>query len=205
MGLILIPAFVLYLLISIVIVACVIIYAALHKKKFLLWGFVAAFIMYNLLFWDWIPTVVVHKYYCSTQAGFWVYKTADQWRAENPGVLATLSKPLPTGSSKESEQLDGGQGEIDTFHRNDRFDLTVKRQDMSQLLPIIRIEELIKDVTKNEVLARYVDFSTGHTIIHKTDRLPGGIKIWLNSQHCRGGGINDDAFWKFSENFNGEK
>jgi hypothetical protein len=205
MEFILIPALALYTLISFITVICAIIFAIKRKKNAWLWGGVAAFIMYSLLFWDWIPTVAVKQYYCSTQAGFWVYKTADQWKAENPEILATLSKPLPTGSPKESKQLDGGQGEVDTFHRNERFDLIVKRQDMSQLLPIIRKEEIIRDVKKNEVLARYVDFSTGHLVENKTTNLPGAIKLWLNSQHCRGGGINDDAFWKFSENFNGEK
>lgn len=34
-------------------------------------------LVYLPVFWDWIPTVVVHKYYCETEAGFWVYKTVD--------------------------------------------------------------------------------------------------------------------------------
>jgi hypothetical protein len=55
------------------------------------WGGLAAFAMYNLVFWDLIPTLVMHKYYCSTQAGFWVYKTPEQWKAENSGVAETLS------------------------------------------------------------------------------------------------------------------
>lgn len=205
MGLILIPAFALYVLISIITVVCVIIFARKRKKNVWLWGGCAAFIMCNLIFWDWIPTVAVHEYYCSSQAGFWVYKTADQWKVENPGVLETLPKPRPTGSPLESTKFDDNHGERDIFHRNDRFDLIVTRQDLFDLLPIIRKEEELKDVKKDEVLARYVDFSAGHTIRHKSDRLPGGIKIWLNNENCNGGRINEDAFWTFSENFNGEK
>lgn len=44
-------------------------------------------VMYNLVFWDWIPVVVMHKYYCTTQAGFWVYKTPEEWVKENPEVI----------------------------------------------------------------------------------------------------------------------
>jgi hypothetical protein len=35
-------------------------------------------------------TVAVHQYYCAKDAGFWVYKTLGQWKAENPGVMETL-------------------------------------------------------------------------------------------------------------------
>lgn len=44
-------------------------------------------VMYNLVFWDWIPVLVMHKYYCTTQAGFWVYKTPEEWVKENPEVI----------------------------------------------------------------------------------------------------------------------
>ncbi len=177
MGLILLPAFALYVLISIITVVYAIVFAKKRKKNVWLWGGGAAFIMYSLLFWDWIPTVAVKQYYCSTQAGFWVYKTADQWRAENPGVLETLPKENPAGSPSESKQTDDRPGEMDIYHLNDRFEWIVKWQDMSQLLPIIREEQEVKDVKKNEVLARYVDFSTGHLVENKTTNLPGGIKL----------------------------
>lgn len=47
----------------------------------------AAFIMYNLVFWDWIPVILMHKYYCETEAGFWEYKTPEQWLKEHPEVV----------------------------------------------------------------------------------------------------------------------
>lgn len=204
MGLILVPAFALYVLISIITVVCVIIFAKKRKKNLWLCGGVAAFVMYNLLFCDWIPTVAVRQYYCSSQAGFWVYKTADEWKAENPGVLETLPKENPAGSPTESIQFDNRHGEMDTYHLNDRFSWIVTWQDVSHLLPIIRTVELVKDEKKNEILARYVDFSTGHTIIHKTDRLPGGIKLWLNSGNCSGGRSNASKMRKFVIKFFGE-
>lgn len=55
------------------------------------WGSAAALAMYHLMFWDLIPTLLIHRYYCATEAGFWVYKTPEEWVKENPGVLETLS------------------------------------------------------------------------------------------------------------------
>ena len=47
-------------------------------------------IVYLPLMWDWIPTDLAHRYYCKKEAGLWIYKTLDQWKAENPGVFETL-------------------------------------------------------------------------------------------------------------------
>ena len=47
-------------------------------------------IVYLPLMWDLIPTDLAHRYYCKKEAGLWIYKTLDQWKAENPGVFETL-------------------------------------------------------------------------------------------------------------------
>jgi len=80
-----------YLLITAVVMGLASRWARRHGRRGWVWAGVAAFGMYNLVFWDLIPTLLVHKYYCETQAGFWVYKTPEEWRDENPGVLETLS------------------------------------------------------------------------------------------------------------------
>ena len=189
MGLILIPAFALYVLISIITVVCAIIFAKKRKKKAWLWGGGAAFIMYNLLFWDWIPTVAVHKYYCSTQAGFWVYKTADQWKAENPGVIDTLTP-------YEGQQLDS-VGDMknykDTYHLNQRFNWIVKHNG-KYFINLWRHEQEIVDTKNNEVLARYIDYSTSQERIQAGW---AGWKLWLANGHCAGGAINQSKMRQF--------
>jgi predicted PurR-regulated permease PerM len=47
-------------------------------------------LVYLPVFWDHIPTLIMHKYYCEKEAGFWVYKTLEQWKTENPGVIEGL-------------------------------------------------------------------------------------------------------------------
>jgi hypothetical protein len=143
--------------------------------------------VYLPVFWDHIPTVVAHNYYCEKEAGFWVYKTVEQWKAENPGVAEMLV--ANRGAPSRYEPYDDGHGKTDTYLLNDRFNWVVSQQDVSSLLPIIRIEQQVKDVQKNEVLARYVDFATGNSVKH-TSGPPGPLKFWLHSSHCVGGAMN---------------
>jgi len=91
MGIVIIGVMGLYLLISIGVVAWAINYAKKNGKSAKRWGWGAALVMYMIPFWDWIPTVATHQFYCAKDSGFWVYKTFDQWKAENPGVIGTLT------------------------------------------------------------------------------------------------------------------
>ena len=84
MGLMVLMFFGFYLLVSVFVTSKAASWAKANNKKPWLWGGLAAFVMYNLVFWDLIPTLIVHKHYCDTQAGFWVYKTPEQWVKENP-------------------------------------------------------------------------------------------------------------------------
>jgi len=204
MGLVVLGAIGLYLLISVAVVVGAIGYARKHGKKVWRWGGGAALVMYLIPFWDWLPTVAMHRYYCSTEAGFWVYKTLDQWKVENPGVLETLPAPSLAGSPVKYEQFDGGHGQTDTYLLNERFNWAVSQRDISRLLPIIRIAQEVKDAKKNEVLARYIDFATGNSV-KDTVGPPGPLKFWLRDQHCSGGGSNQDALRKFRDNFYGSK
>ncbi len=77
-------AFALYFLVSISVMIWGYRYAQRRWRRGWLGGFLSVFLMYNLLFWDWIPVLVMHKYYCAKEAGFWVYKSPEQWVKENP-------------------------------------------------------------------------------------------------------------------------
>jgi len=164
MGLGILSAFALYLVISILVVRIAARAAKKRGRSPLRWGAAAALVMYLLVFWDHVPTLLVHWYYCKEEAGIWVYKTPDQWKKNNPGVIENLPMPGPSGSRSKWEEFDGGSGIANTYSLNERFNWIVKKQDISNLLPIIRKEQLVNDVTRNETLARYVDFSTGNSV-----------------------------------------
>ena len=156
-------------------------------KKRWLGAAIGFLLVYLPVFWDWIPTVVAHKYYCGKEAGSWVYKTPEQWKAENPGVMEILSEDKKLLFSYEN--FNNGYGEKSIYFLNDHFQWIVIQEDISRFFPIIRREEIIKDARSDEILAQYVNFATGNSV-ELTIGPPGPLKFWLKNQSC-GPQIND--------------
>ena len=192
MGLVIFAAIGLYLLISIAVVCGMVRTARKNGRNAKLLGWSAALMMYLIPFWDWLPTVATHQYYCAKDSGFWVYKTLDQWKQENPGVMETLvmNKGAPSTRQGQMENF------IDTYYLNQRFNWIVKKNGPFLLNRWRREQELV-DTKTGELLARYVDFSTGNGNI-------GGespIKFWLQSEHCMDGERNNSLVRQFKNNF----
>jgi hypothetical protein len=124
------------------------------------------------MFWDWVPTALLHSHYCDKYGGLTVHKTAEQWVQANPGVAETLkkpSKPLQTGEwPKYSRML------------NQRLRLETESQEMALWLQ--QFERRVVDEQTGETLVRLVDFSTGQSVRgfeHFRD-----IKIWMHLASC---------------------
>lgn len=151
-------------------------------------GFLA---MYLAVFWDHVPTLIVHKYRCEKEAGFWIYKTIEQWKKENPSVTETLTPVTGTRSSRVGEMKDYAV----TTLLSERFKLVVSRS--GPLLFNSWMHEMkVVDTKTGEVLARYVDVSTGNGNV-------GGeppIQIWLQRDYCPSGRINRGKFYEFEAN-----
>ena len=145
-----------YLLISIGVVVWAISHANKNGKSAKRWGWGAALVMYMIPFWDWIPTVAVHQYYCAKDSGFWVYKTLDQWKAENPGVMEGLVANKGEPSSRQGDMVNY----TDTYFINQKINWVVKQNSVVSLLPIIRREQGIVDIENGKVLARQIDFGS---------------------------------------------
>jgi hypothetical protein len=171
-GPVVLGAAVLYLLISIAVVRWAIRYARNNRRSPGRWGWGAAFVMYLIPFWDWLPTVAVHQYYCSTEAGFWVYKTVDQWKAENPGVMETLLY------RKDIPRLQTPYGRAIAL--NQRF-LYLYKYDGPLLINRWRTEKEIRDSKNGEVIAREIGFSTSQ---ERRQAGWSGWKFWLDSERC---------------------
>jgi len=142
------------------------------------WGIGVFLLIFLPVFWDWIPTVLMHKYYCSTEAGFWVYKTLDQWKAENPGVMEKLVANRGVVSQQEGDTV--------TYSLNQRINWNVTRQQISPWLPVNRHEQSLFDKETNQILARSVDFGSH-------DRNWDGLKFWLNIKRCDAPFQNNDS------------
>jgi len=191
MGLVIVGALALYLLLSIAVVIGAIKHAKKNGKSAKRWGWGAVLVMYLIPFWDWIPTVAVHQYYCAKDSGFWVYKSLDQWKKENPKVAETLVANKLAPSTRQGDMTNY----TDTYLLNQRFNWVVKHNGQF-LFNRWRHEKEVVDNKSSEVLARYVDFSTAYE-----QRQAGwsGWKFWLDSRHCPGGTLNSGRLSTFME------
>lgn len=173
-GLMILLALGAYLAVSALVIRLAARWAKKRNRKPWLWGGLAAFAMYNLVFWDWIPTVVMHKYYCATEAGFWVYKTPEQWAKENPGVLERLT------AYDDGRSLELGPTHI-SYQLNQRISWQHKVAPV--ILGIGKFEDLLVDENNREVLAKAIYFRSG-----KCSGAPkelADFKFWIAQCTCR--------------------
>ncbi|MCO6411335.1 MAG: hypothetical protein J5I92_01195 [Thiogranum sp.] len=138
------------------------------------WGLAALLAMLLLVFWDWIPTLALHHYYCATDGGYTRYKTLAQWDAENPGVAQTLKPSSTTKSIRE--------GTRQRYVLNQRFAWDIHHA--QHPLHIRERDERIVDMKTGEVLARYVDFDTDIQVAGLGPRDIRDLKFWLKYKSC---------------------
>ena len=193
-GLTVLVVFFVYLFISFWVVRWAIGYARKNGKSAKRWGWGAALVLYMIPFWDWIPTVAVHQYYCAKDSGFWVYKTLDQWKAENPGVMETLVADKTTPSKYVGDSENYTLIEV-VNQRFSRF--TVRNHDVIVLLPIGREEQQLVDTQNNHIVARQIGFGSH-------DKKWGGLKSWTNISGCSSKNSDMTNFGNVVNQFKGE-
>lgn len=177
MGIFILGAVGLYLLASLGVVLAATRYARNNGKSTKRWGWGAALVMYLIPCWDWIPTVVTHQYYCATEAGFWVYKTPEQWMKENPGVMETLHEQLSV------QQTSFG----DLMTLDERFAIETRRQIPISGLSTRIFDKRLVDRVSGTVLAKSIEVGSGQGNISTG----GGYKFWLAQEPCLTNGIAD--------------
>lgn len=171
-----------YLLISLGVVTWAVGHAKKNGKSVKKWGWGAALVMFLIPFWDWLPTVAVHQYYCAKDSGFWVYKTLDQWKAENPGVMLTEDK------TTQMRRVGDDENHIDTQVLNQRFRWLREKRQLIPQLPIYAVKHEIEDVNSG-VVARHIDFASGKGRDY--------LKFWMNVPSCPNGTENGIALYHF--------
>lgn len=183
-GLMVLLALGIYLAISVGVVRWTVRWARRTGRGVKCWGFAAAFAMYMLVFWDHIPTLLLYKYYCATKAGFWVYKTPEQWKKENPGVAETMTwKEL----SPQFDDQDGARG----LRVNERFVWKEKSLNTA-ILPVRLYVESVLDVKTGAIMIKRVSVGAGYS---------GGmefLKFWMTMKpyivNIKEFGYYQDAF-----------
>jgi hypothetical protein len=163
-------------------------------------------LVYLPVFWDHIPTLIAHQYYCKTEAGFRVYKTLDQWKAENPGVMEGLveNNTSPEGISPDWPLEH--RPDMNIAHINQRFGMTYKNHLSSQMegelfLHVWRWKYELQDKKTGEILARQVDYSSGNGYLG--GELP--VRFWLQIEHCMSSDEQSHKLSEFVKQFKGAK
>ena len=132
-------------------------------------------VIYLPLFWDYIPMLVLHNYYCATEAKWEVHVTADEWRTRN--------SPVGSNFYQDGDARVVSVGEYRRYLLNQR--LAIDRKELVPVFPAIRREEArIVDIQNGEVLAEYVEFITGYGVFSVGGR--GAWKFWMDTGACKG-------------------
>jgi hypothetical protein len=154
LGIAIIAGFLVYLAVSWGVVFAAAVWAKKRGRRPLLWGGLAFLIMYNLVFWDLIPTYLVFKYKSATESGFWVYKTPEQWQEENPGVAETLTW------QRRSENY-SAPGITRGKKLNERI-VWVFTETKTPIIPVFTQQEMIVDLKTNEPMVERVIIYSGY-------------------------------------------
>lgn len=163
----------LYLAVSVAVVVLTARWAKRHGRRPWRWGGLVALGMYLLVFWDHIPTVLMYKHYCGKEAGLTVYKTLEQWKAENPGAAEKLVARRANAIHSDGKTR---------FELNQRFDWVISTTKLPLFL--YRRTELLVDQQTRETLAELRDFSTGIKNIELGSVTLRDYKIWLAYSTC---------------------
>lgn len=188
MGLAILLVFLAYLLIALGIVAWAARLARSNGRSPWRWGGLAALVMYLIPFWDWLPTVAMHRYYCHKEAGFWVYKSLEKWQEENPGVLETLidnstnerypNWPSESWNGRKITSINQRLGLLYINHISNASESKIP-------FNVWRWKTELVDKQTGAVLARQINFSSGN------NGYIGGMhskRFWLYTDSCSEGG-----------------
>ena len=145
------------------------------------WGVPAGLFMYLIVFWDHIPTLIMHKYYCETEAGFWVYKTPEQWSSEDAGGQRKMIDADYSSDVMSTASVNGGLKEI-TRVTDQLGDLFEKSR--FSFLPIMKIRSAVVNIENGQYLAESVNFKAGYGNFSGYGISGGSWKFWLNSTSC---------------------
>lgn len=132
-------------------------------------------VVYLPVFWDHIPTLIAHKYHCEKEAGLRISKTVEQWKAENPGVVETLT----WSEASSTSQLADGATRLDL---NERVFLDTRRRHLP-FLPTTISEDLIVDRKTQDVLAQQITVGSSYGNIGVSGDWRA-LKFWLSLDGC---------------------
>lgn len=179
LGLIVIGVILGYLAFSIFLIVATYKMSKRHGRRGWLPAGIVGLFMYLLVFWDHIPTLVAHKYYCDKYSGLIIYKTLEEWKPENPGAEETLVLNTEKDIPKR-------YGNKKIYTLNQRFVLHINKE--QKLLNIVERTNQLVDSETNLPIAVLVDFDTDILPFTLGARSFRDYKGWLSMESCDSSG-----------------
>lgn len=127
-------------------------------------------VAYHLIFWDFIPVVALHSYYCHHDGGVTIHVSANQWLVANAGELTGLATPPNEGFSRRGESIKGWEGWEAVYPNRAIAALDKSEIAFPKILGIIRKRYIILDVRSNSILFEQIEYRAGRALIHETLR-----------------------------------
>lgn len=125
------------------------------------------------IFWNWIPTAVVHRSLCNQDAGFKLSLSAKQWVDANASTLSALHG-IDINKSTKTRVLPNG------FARSEFFGGILARESLDQ-----KFRRYAMDIWRQE--SRIVDARTGTPLVSRVDYSIGSrddARIWMTKRSC---------------------
>lgn len=146
------------------------------RKRAWAYGVLGFLAVYLPVFWDHIPTLVMHRYYCAKDGGVHVYKDPQEWLAEHAGELEKLR--VVSGGEHVGKMLPDGWERSHLINKNIAFDALYQRSSDFLGVDLGLDARRLVDIVENKVLVSYKNYGTYRGFSS------GGIKFWLNLTDC---------------------
>ena len=163
--------FLVYLAVSVFLVRKAVAAARRRGRKGWKWGLPVALVMYLIPFWDHIPTLVIHKYLCATEAGLWVYEAPERWTKRSLDVNDARSAKEHTNGTQNKDAV--------SRYKLNKYFIYENRVKKVPDFPVWVDGALIIDAATSEVMARQTNVTSGYA--------GSNIKIWVGARPCVSG------------------
>lgn len=131
---------------------------------------------YLLVFWDVIPTAIVHEYLCRTQAGVTVYKDANAWMDDHPEAAKNVGPFIGDAQFQINEDRRG-------YWLNDRFYVDVNAHKVD-FVPVYVRSDSIHDGQTGAMLVERRWIHSGYRMRPAGGLTLGYVKGWVGSGNC---------------------
>lgn len=146
------------------------------RKRAWAYATIAFLAVYLPVFWDHIPTVLAHRYYCAKDGGLTVYKDPKVWLAEHKDELESLR--VKPGGESVNQVLSDGWERSHLINKVAVIDHRISRPIFLPGIDLWREATRLVDLQNNDILAINIGYGTYRGFA------AGGIKVWLYRNGC---------------------